>query len=456
MPRDASLIDTLLHTRTLRLQTVRAMLVLVLALELAFAAVALLFVLQPMAKRSAHDLAGLMVLSAQTWAELPPQTRPAFERELRANYRLSLQPDLPVPADTGLIHGFYIGYIEQALRQRVGHPLYFQRQTDAQGHIWLWTSIPAGGREIGVGVDNSRIQTQPLRALVFGLLLTLPSAILLALWWARRITRPVVAMERAAAKLARGDTPQRLPQTGPRELVSLAAHFNQMAERIDALLQARTTLLAGVSHDLRTPLARIRLALELQRMQPSAERLDQIERDVQAMDRLIGDVLQLARGLQASAPQTLALLPWLQERQQTHADWARSQGAVLTVQCPPDLHAWVDADALQRVVDNLLANAVRHAPGPIVLHAGLAQTPGRVRIALLDRGPGIPAGQLDAVFEPFARLDVARTPGQGVGSGLGLAVARQLAQQHGWEVGLQARDGGGLMAWVEMPEQPSV
>ncbi|OYV40058.1 MAG: two-component sensor histidine kinase, partial [Thiomonas sp. 20-64-5] len=135
MPRGAGLMDALLRTQTLRLQTVRAMVVLVLALELAFAAVALLFVLLPMAQRSAHDLAGLMVLSAQTWAELPPQTRPAFERELQINYRLSLRPDLPPPADKGLIHGFYIGYVEQALQQRVGHPLYFERQTDAQGHV---------------------------------------------------------------------------------------------------------------------------------------------------------------------------------------------------------------------------------------------------------------------------------------------------------------------------------
>jgi two-component system osmolarity sensor histidine kinase EnvZ len=211
-----------------------------------------------------------------------------------------------------------------------------------------------------------------------------------------------------------------------------------------------------VSHDLRTPLARIRLALELQRMQPTEARLDQIERDVLAMDRLIGEVLQLARGLQASAPQRLALLPWLQERAQTHADWARSQGAVLQAQGARDLQAWVDVHALQRVVDNLLANAVRHAPGPIVLQASPAQSAGRVRITVLDRGPGIPSEQLDAVFEPFNRLDTARTPGQGVGSGLGLTIARQLAQQHGWQVGLQAREGGGLMAWVEVAQSPSV
>ncbi|CUA99890.1 ATP-binding protein [Thiomonas bhubaneswarensis] len=453
MRRDPRLIDTWLRTPSLRRQTVRAMLVLVLGLECAFATVALLFVLQPMAQRSAHDLAGLMVLSANTWAELPPGTRPAFERELQQHYRLSLQPGMAAPADQGLIHGFYIGYLESALRQRLGHAVYFDKRVDAQGHVWLWTSIPAGGRDIGVGVDNSRIQTQPLRALLLGLLLTLPIAIVLALWWARRITRPVEAMERAAAKLARGDVPQRLPEGGSRELARLTAHFNQMAQRIDDLLQARTVLLAGVSHDLRTPLARIRLALELQRMQPSDARLDQIERDVLAMDRLIGDVLQLARGLQMQAPQELELLPWLEQRRQEHADWAQAQGCTLDVQCPADLHAWVDVSALQRVVDNLLGNAVRHAPGSITLRAEPAPEQGWVRLSIDDRGPGIAADQLQAVFEPFVRLDKARTPG--AGSGLGLAIVRQLAQQHGWPTGLQAREGGGLQAWVDVPEKPS-
>ncbi|MGE0071188.1 MAG: HAMP domain-containing protein, partial [Thiomonas sp.] len=304
--------------RTLRQQTLRAMLVLVLILELAFAGVALLFVLKPMAERSAHDLAGLMVLSAQTWAELPPQTRPAFVQELHDRYRLGLLPGMQPPADEGLTHGIYIAYVEQSLQQRLGHPVFFRRQTDAQGHVWLWTSIPAGGRDIGVGFDSSRVQTQPIRALLIGLALTLPLSFLLALWWARRITRPLVSMERAAAGIARGNAPQRLSQSGPREIASLAAHFNQMAGRIDALLQARTTLLVGISHDLRSPLARIRLALELQRMAPTPERLDQIERDVQAMDRLIGEVLGLARGLQVQAAEELALAPWLQERRQTH------------------------------------------------------------------------------------------------------------------------------------------
>lgn len=452
--QDFGLVDRL-RARSLRAQTVRAMLALVFALELAFATVALVFVLQPLARRSAHDLAGLMVLSARTWAELPPQTRPAFARELQRNYRLDLHPDMQPPVDTGLIHGFYIAYVEQALAERVGHPLYFLPQTDPAHHVWLWTSIPAGGHDIGVGFDSSRIQTQPIRALVLGLLLSLPLSVALALWWARRITRPVTAMEQAAAVLARGDTPDLLPEMGARELAGLAAHFNHMAVQIQGLLQARTTLLAGVSHDLRTPLARIRLALELQRMAPSGARLDQIERDVQAMDRLIGEVLHLARGLQAREPQDMSLAPWLRERARTQRDWAEAQGAALSVDCAEGLRVRADAQALQRIVDNLLSNAVRHAPGPIVLQAAPAQEAGWIRLAVLDRGPGIPADRREAMFDPFTRMDTARSPVPGGGSGLGLAIARQLAQQHGWHIGLESREGGGLSAWVELPASRS-
>lgn len=436
---------------SLQAQTLRGMLGLVLGLAAALVLIIGALVLVPMAQRSAQDLAGLMVLSAQTWVELPPQTRPAFVREIHQSYRLDVDPELPQSKDSGLVHGLYLRFLEDALAERIGHPAYFQSRRDAEGHEWLWVNIPTGGREIGVGLDNDRVQSRPLQALLIGLGISLAAAVVLAVWWARRVTRPVAAMERAAAVLARGDTPELLPETGPRELARLAAHFNEMAVEIESLLQARTTLLAGVSHDLRTPLARMRLALELQRMQPSDARLDQIERDVAAMDTLIGQILQLARGLQVQSPRSLDLPVWLRERIEAHAAWAQSLGAQLSVDCAADLTAWADPAALQRIVDNLLANAVRHAGGEVCLQAAAAEEPGWTRLTVADRGPGIPPDRMSAMFEPFASMDTARTPGQGGGSGLGLSIARQLARQHGWRIGLAARSGGGLLAWVEVP-----
>jgi two-component system, OmpR family, osmolarity sensor histidine kinase EnvZ len=126
-------------------------------------------------------------------------------------------------------------------------------------------------------------------------------------------------------------------------------------------------------------------------------------------------------------------------------------GAEVTVQCP---ELWIDAPpaALRRVLGNLLANAQRYAgTGPLELRAELRE--GACVIGVLDRGPGIPEDQLDAVFRPFHRVDVSRSPTTG-GTGLGLAIVRQLAQVNGWQVWLENRPGGGLAAWVRVPTRP--
>jgi two-component system osmolarity sensor histidine kinase EnvZ len=151
----------------------------------------------------------------------------------------------------------------------------------------------------------------------------------------------------------------------------------------------------------------------------------------------------------------LTLAPWLRERAAMQADWAAAQGAVLSIDCAETLHAWADVEALRRIIDNLLANALHYAPGPIALQAALTPDAAWVRLEVLDRGPGIPAEHQEAMFAPFARMDVARSPQTGGGSGLGLAIARQLAQQHGWRIGLESRAGGGLLAWVQLPAHQS-
>ena len=120
------------------------------------------FVMLPLAQRSADDLAGLMVLSAQTWAELPPTTRPVFEAELLSTYQLALQPGMPPPPDTSLVHGFYINYLEQSLQQRQGVPVFLATAPGPRAGDWLWTSVTAGGQAIGVGFPNDRMNTRPL------------------------------------------------------------------------------------------------------------------------------------------------------------------------------------------------------------------------------------------------------------------------------------------------------
>jgi two-component system osmolarity sensor histidine kinase EnvZ len=354
---------------------------------------------------------------------------------------------MQAPPDTGLRHGPYLLFLERALAQRTGHEVFFHAERAADGQLWLWTAVESGGRLMGVGFAEDRMKTRPLGALALPFVIGLVLVLLLSWWLARRIAEPVTRFEAAAAELAQGDSPEPLRETGPRELAGLARHFNDMARRVRELLDARTTLFAGVSHDLRTPLARMRLALEMLSLRPDPALIARLERDIEEMNALIGQMLEIARGLNTEMPSEFDLCTWLLERARNHADAARAAGSTLAVACDESLRVRAAPGALGRVVDNLLSNALRHAPGPIEL-AAHAVGAGAIRVSVLDRGPSIAPEQLALVFRPFHRASAAAAPDS---FGLGLAIVQQLARAHGWQVGVTPREGGGLEAWVDLP-----
>lgn len=439
-------------------QYARSLAALFLALEIVTASAALAFIFLPMAERSADDLAGLMVLSVRTWAELPPETRPVFEDELARSYQIALRPGMLPPADTGLRHGFYLWFLERAFARRVGQEAFFMDEIAPDGKLWLWTSIPAGGQWIGAGFASSRMQTSPFVALAVALAIGTLLVGVLAWWLARRIAEPVARLEHAAAQLARGARPDLLPETGPREFAELSHHFNQMALQVRELLAARTTLFAGISHDLRTPLARMRIAIEMLTLKPNPALLQRLEHDIDEMNALIAQLLELARGLSTEPPRDFALCDWLQTRARVHESAAEAAGAKIVVDCAAEVTVHAAPGMLARVLDNLIGNALRYAPGPVDLVAEVVapragDAHATVRVGVLDRGPGIPEQQLAAVFQPFHRLEASRSPETG-GFGLGLSIVRQLARANGWVVSLASRPGGGLAAWLELPAAP--
>lgn len=418
-----------------------------LAFELLVAGAVTYFLMLPMARRSASDLAGLMTLSAQTWSELPPVTRPAFEIELARSHGLALRAEPPHDPQPPSWREPYLHFLVASLHDRVGEPVKTSRE-EIQEEQWFWVSLPAGNRRLSVGFPHSRIGPRPLPALLAslagGTLLTL-----LAAWWlARRATRPLQRLQDAVASLGRGQTPERLPETGPREIAALSRRFNEMAKQVEDLLAARTVLLAGVSHDLRTPLARLRLGVEMLVRKPSPELVAQVEGDIEAMDRLIADVLTLARGFGHEASQRVALPELLADL--VHATPGAADRVLIEA---PDIELDVPVDALRRILANLLENALRYGgEQQVTLRAETLD--GGCRVGVLDRGPGIPEADREAVFRPFYRLEASRSVSTG-GSGLGLAIVRQLAEAQGWRVSLQARPGGGLEAWLQIAPRPS-
>ena len=392
----------------------------------------------PVAERSADDLAGLIVLSAQTWAELPPEVRPAFERELARRHGLRLQPASGVAATDAPAFAFRSN-IEFALSQRLQQPVRLEGRVNAQV---AWVNVPVGGRELQAGFFPDRYAVKPPLAAVtlvsLGAFLVLLTALLLV----RRITLPLARAARAAGVVGRGGLPEPLPETGPRELAELARRFNQMAHEVHDLLENRTTLLGGISHDLRTPLTRMQLNIELLRDNFDPARLERMSCDLADMNAMIGGYLELARSTKPELAQEVELNELLSALAEKH-------GAGFVAGEPCAVQAGLAA--LQRILDNLLQNASRYggdSPPEIVLD----RTGGPINISVLDSGPGLPEAELEKVFRPFYRVESSRAAATG-GTGLGLAIVRQLADLNGWQVSLKNRPQGGLEARLTLPAQ---
>ncbi|MDO8892939.1 MAG: ATP-binding protein [Sulfurimicrobium sp.] len=401
-------------------------------------AVTVYYVMLPIAKRSADDLASLMVLSAQTWVELPPQTREDFELELAKRHNLWLfRATTPLPEGG---HDFlpYLMLLESALQARTGEPI--EVKTTQWEEPWFWVEIPSGGYLIRIGFPREHLGMRPPLAVLLMLAATIMLTLITAIILARRITRPLARLSEAATRIGQGNAPETLQETGAEELASLARTFNRMAFQVKELLANRTTLLAGISHDLRTPLARMRLALEMLPQDSAPQHIDRLRRDMEEMNRLIGEFLALSRGLEKETEQEIDLSQLLQEL----ADHARNEGAQVEWQAQPPCPVLAGPMALKRILGNLIGNAVRYGAGkPLTLICECHLQTSVIQV--LDRGPGIPPDQLESVFRPFYRLESSRSITTG-GSGLGLAIARQLAEANGWTIELLPREGGGTEA----------
>ncbi|MCA1979297.1 MAG: HAMP domain-containing protein [Thiobacillus sp.] len=388
----------------------------------------------PVAERSADDLAGLVVLSAQTWVELPPITRPAFERELARRHGLRLTTvDVGAAADAPRFA--FRRQIEAALSRRVGEPVVLR---GVPGTSAVWLTIPVGGHELQAGFFPDRYAVKPPLAAIAVIALGAFLSLLTALLLVRRITVPLARASRAASQVGAGELPEPLPETGPAELAELARRFNRMAAEVRELLDNRTTLLAGISHDLRTPMTRLQLNLEMLRDAPNPARIDRAIRDLDDMNTLIAGYLELARTTRAEARSRIDLAAWLAEQAREHGiAWPGAEP------CPVDAGPL----ALRQIVSNLIQNAQRYGGGTAEL--ALECAPRHARIVVRDKGPGIPEDQLEKVFRPFYRLEASRAQATG-GTGLGLAIVRQLAETNGWKVKLANRPRGGLEATLEL------
>jgi signal transduction histidine kinase len=263
---------------------------------------------------------------------------------------------------------------------------------------------------------------------------------------ARRITRRLEALETGVGELGSGVLSARVRVDGDDEVASLARRFNWAAERIERLVESQRRVLASASHEFRSPLARLRMALELIRddtaLPERRRRIDESVADIEELDALVEDLL-LAERLTVG-----------KKEPREDVDLAKLvEGEARRVRARTEIAPAIvngEARLLRRLVRNLIENAKRHAGGAdITVGVGMVLEREKAQIWVADRGPGIPADERERIFEPFYRSR-SHAEGEEGGVGLGLALVRQIARHHGGDVTCEAREGGGTVFRVTL------
>lgn len=264
--------------------------------------------------------------------------------------------------------------------------------------------------------------------------------IIVALLFLRNQIRPIERLAEAAEDFGMGRDVAKFKPQGASEVRRAAAAFMEMRERIRAQIEQRTAMLAGVSHDLRTPLTRFKLQLA---MLGSGPEIDELSADVREMERMLEDYLDFVRGDPREASEMTDLAALLREIQSD----ALRKGQNVGLETIGDLDLPLRRNAFKRCLTNIVDNAGKYA-GEVWITA--VRDEGDIDIIVDDNGAGIPEAQLEEVFRPFFRLDDARNLDEG-GTGLGLAIARDIARGHGGDIHLARSPMGGLRAVIHVP-----
>lgn len=395
----------------------------------------------PLLRSSTNDMASLIVLSTQTLANAPPAQYPRLCQLLGARFDLKLAVAKGPPRGNRATLPF-VQVLEQVLSQRLGQTLQVLKNDD-----WYSVDVQVSARLIRFSFPHSRIGTDPVLAfgLMFGitLLLSFAAAVTIAF----TLTRHLRDLGHAAARVGQGHALQLDARAGVEELDELVHNFNHMAHQIQALLQNHTTLLAGISHDLRSPLTRAKIALELAEAMPDPATFKDLGRYLAQMESLIAEFLDFSRGVVVHADTPLELSGWVA---QVCRDLSNDLSSVVFT--GEKVHVQCNSSALLRILRNLIENAQRYSEGETV-DVQVSRLPETAVIDIHDRGPGIPEAERERVFMPFVRLEASRNPATG-GSGLGLAIVNEICRVHHWHIALLPRAAGGLTARLEIPLSP--
>ena len=387
-------------------------------------------------------LAQLQALRAALESADGPHRRETLQR-LNREYDVRIVPESERPNIGQPVLGPGFIDLEERLRASLG--------PDTEVRVaprlrLLLVRVRAGGEGYWVGFpmpERPEAPDIPSRALTWTLVV-LALLLVAAFVFARFLARPLRELTSAVGRVGRGETPPPLPESGPTEIAAVNRGFNAMLGNLRQIERDRAVLLAGVSHDLRTPLSRLRLGIELE-IGDETTRAGMVA-DIEEMDRIIGQFLDFARDDAATALQPADLNAIVAAAVDRYVQAGRpvsfAPGAIPPLPLKPT--------AISRLVANLLDNALAYGAPPVEVSTSLAG--GHVWLDVADRGAGIPPDQVERLKQPFTRASAARAREDGAaGAGLGLAIVDRIARIHGGSFDLSPRDGGGTIARVVLP-----
>lgn len=417
--------------------------VLVLASQIGTTLVLRQLLLGPRLEQIADGLARSVGAMRAALAALPPQQRAAFVDAFNQHATAGAPGLARAQSGAG---GARLTWLERRFVRTVtariaqqGVRVFWRREADGTLLLALaldgsdrWLLIP-GGLPVR-GYTGAWIGASAASALL---------AMIGALWFQRRLNQPLAGVVQAARTLAQGREPAPLPEDGPSEVATVSRCFNQLVGSLRQSDHERALMLAGISHDLRTPLTKLRLGVEILREQAEPELFASMTRSVQEMDTIVGQFVDFARGdvAQPMAPGDLNALA--ADVAAAFADHGRAvQLAPGTVPLVP-----MREQTLRRAMVNLVENAWRHGQPPVTLHTGADAATAWFEV--IDSGDGIAPAQVEALKLPFRRAESARSGP--AGAGLGLAIVDRIARTHGGHLDLSAPPAGGLCARVTLP-----
>jgi two-component system osmolarity sensor histidine kinase EnvZ len=404
----------------------------------------------PQAEQTAELLVSVVTLTKAALTHSAPDLRRELLFELVSNEGiriLTLEPDDKVepPPSNALMPE-----IAAMVRERLGKDTRFSRKVNDMPGFWV--SFDIDGDKYWLMLERDRLagltRVQWLGwATVVGALSLLGAALISTL-----INRPLARLTAAARAIAQGKRPAALPEKGSKEIIEANRSFNQMVDDLQQLEKDRAIILAGISHDLRTPLARMQLEVEMANL--SQEARDGMQSDIAQMDAIIGQFLDFARPTETATFVPVDLSELLEDCAHT-ADRLPDVRTATSIE--PGIRVPANATDLRRVINNVIENARRYGKTPgsevteidIACHVKMTGHGRRAVVEIGDRGVGVPDDQIQQLMRPFTRLDSAR--GQANGAGLGLAIVERVISRHNAELLVRNREGGGLVLQFAFP-----